>query len=416
MKGLPTPLKLGLLATLYLSQGLPFGFFVQAMPPILREQGFSLSAIALTALLALPWALKFLWSPIVDRIGSRRFGRRKAWIVPLQLSAALLLLLIGQLAPENQLHWILVAVFFTNLIASTQDIATDALAVKLLDHDERGKGNGVQVAGYRVGMIIGGGFLLVLLGSIGWRLTFVVAALILLAATVPLVLTREGFSEEEHRIARETPILGLDAFREFFERKGALGWLVLLFSFKFGEHMATTMLRPLFVDLGHSLESIGWIIGIGGFTAGLVGALAGGWLVNQLGRHRALLAFGVFQAVTVTTYLLPTFGHHSTPLLWALVVLEHVASGTATVALFTLMMDRCRIETAARDYSLQASLVVIATLLAAVSSGFIADWLGYRMLFVLSGLVCTGSVIAARIVLTRETTCRSTIAPSTQEV
>ena len=91
--GLPLAV-LGLLGSLYLAQGLPYGCFTQALPALMRARGISLEEIGLTSLLALPWALKFLWAPLVDRVGSRRFGRRRTWIVPLQvLSVATLVVL-----------------------------------------------------------------------------------------------------------------------------------------------------------------------------------------------------------------------------------------------------------------------------------------------------------------------------------
>ncbi|WP_414640858.1 MFS transporter, partial [Archangium sp.] len=164
-----TPLKLGLLTSLYLSQGLPYGFFTQALPVLLREQGLSLPNISLASLLALPWALKFLWAPFMDRYGSARLGRRRGYILPLQvLSAALL---VGLALPEGavSVEALFAAVLLVNLLSATQDVATDGLAVDLLEPQELGLGNGVQVAAYRVGMILGGGLMLILLDALSWR-------------------------------------------------------------------------------------------------------------------------------------------------------------------------------------------------------------------------------------------------------
>ena len=153
--------RLGLLGTLYLSQGLPFGFFTQALPLIMRKRGMSLESIGLSSLLALPWALKFVWSPYVDR-----YGTRKSWILPLQLLTALTL--VGTAIARDAFAVVLASVLLTNLLCATQDIATDGLAVDMLANEERGLANGVQVAGYRVGMILGGGVLLIFHERLGW--------------------------------------------------------------------------------------------------------------------------------------------------------------------------------------------------------------------------------------------------------
>ena len=161
-----------MLGSLYFTQGLPFGFFTQALPVILRNQGATLGEIGLTSLLAVPWALKFLWAPVVDRYSSQRVGRRKSWILPLQVVAVLVLAALASSSVTSALPLLLCAVFVLNLIAATQDIATDGLAVDMLAPPERGLANGVQVAGYRVGMIVGGGVLLILHERLGMSGTF----------------------------------------------------------------------------------------------------------------------------------------------------------------------------------------------------------------------------------------------------
>ncbi|WNG42358.1 MFS transporter [Archangium violaceum] len=387
-----TPLKIGLLTSLYLSQGLPFGFFTQALPVLLRKQGLSLPAIGLTHLLALPWALKFLWAPVMDRYGSEKLGRRRGYILPLQvLSAALLL---GLALPEGTVSvtTLLVAVLLVNLLAATQDVATDGLAVDLLEPKELGWGNGVQVAGYRVGMILGGGLMLILFDALGWRPTLLSLGLLLLVATVPVALFREPPSPaprgEHVRMGRW---LG-ESLLYWVRRPGAGTWFTLLVLFKAGEHLATGMLRTFLVDEGLSLSQVGWMLGFVGFTTGLLGALVGGALVNRLGQRRALLVFGTLQAGAVLLYALAAKGATSLPVLAIVCGVEHLTSGMATAALFTVMMDICRPEHAASDYTVQASLVVLATGGAAAVSGFSAQTLGYAWHFTLAAALCAAAV------------------------
>jgi MFS family permease len=147
-RSISMPAKLGLLVSLYFAQGLPFGLFTQALPVMLCKHGYSLSENGLASLLAMPWALKFLWAPAVDRFGFWRFGRRKSWIVPLQAMAALVLLMLSASAIEEHISMLLVAVFVLNLVAATQDITTDGMAVDMLSPPwaarQNGSGPGAQ--------------------------------------------------------------------------------------------------------------------------------------------------------------------------------------------------------------------------------------------------------------------------------
>lgn len=375
-----TASKLGLLGALYLSQGLPFGFFTQALPAMLRQAGLSLPEIGAASLLALPWALKFLWAPLVDRLQIPGFGRRRSWIIPLQLITVAVMAGLALLDPADSMSPLLVGFLVANLLAATQDIATDGLAVSLLTPKERGLGNGVQVAGYRVGMVVGGGALLVLYDDIGWTGVFLAMSALLALATLPILGHREAPSPTPARGA------GLSAgLRGFLARPGAWAWLAFLVVYKAGDALGTGMLRPMLVDRGLSLGDIGWLLGTVGFIAGLVGALLGGALINRVGRYPALVGFGLLQAVAVAGYALPATGAVAPEILWSVCVLDHLAGGMATAAVFTLMMDAARPHHAGVDYTLQACAVVISTGAAAALSGLTAEHLGYVLHFVLSG-------------------------------
>ncbi len=378
-----------LLGSLYLAQGLPYGFFTQALPAMMRTRGISLEDIGLTSLLALPWALKFLWAPLVDRYGSRRFGRRRSWIIPLQLLSVATLLVLAGIDPDGGLTWILAAVAVINLLAATQDIATDGLAVSILPPSARGLGNGIQVAGYRLGMIMGGGVLLIILDTLGWADVFVLMAVTLATASMPILLYREPPPLVAQKPSEQPAQPGLwQVFTGLLRRPGMWLWLVALGAYKSGEHFAGGMLRPMLIDLGLSMGDIGWLTGTAGFIAGLLGALAGGLLVNVLGRIRAVVVFGVMQAVAVTLYALTSTGPVSLPELYTVCIVEHFVSGMATVALFTMMMDRCDPNTGGTDYTIQASVVVLASGAASAVSGYSAGAVGYTWHFLIAGALC----------------------------
>jgi RhtX/FptX family siderophore transporter len=381
-----TPQKLLLLGTLYVSQGLPFGFFTQAVPVLMRQRGLDLPDISATNLLALPWALKFLWAPLVDRYHLPGVGRRRSWILPAQLLSVLVVGALALLDPAQGLRPLLVALFFTNLLAATQDIATDGLAVELLDDGERGYGNSVQVAGYRVGMILGGGALLGVFGKLGYAPTFLAMALILGAATVPILFHRERPAV----VSASAKPPGLGAWMAIVKRPQMGTWLAILALYQGGEALAYGMVKPMLVDRGFTVDDIAWLIGTAGFFAGLLGAVLGGALVGRVGRKRALGIAGLIQLAGIVLNVAPAAGIGGKELLAAACVVEHLTGGIATVALFTVMMDVCG-EDAATDYTLQASVVVVATGLAATLSGVVAKKLGYAGHFaVAAGLSAVG--------------------------
>lgn len=382
MKTLP---KLALLGSLYLAQGLPFGFFGNALPALMRSRGIELSQISLTYLLAAPWALKFLWAPYVDRHGSDRIGRRKTWILPLQLASVALSLALAYIDPAWGLGAMMVALFLSNLTAATQDIATDGLAVEMLEPAERGHGNGVQVAAYRVGMILGGGALLIVFDRLGWKITFVAMAGMLALSTIPILFHRERSPSPP--VPESPPVAKEPSWIEVAFRPRMGTWLLVLAVYKFGESLGYGMVKPLLIDRGLTLSEIGWIIGTVGFLAGLLGAVAGGFAAGRLGRGRALYAAGALQILGIAAYILPASSIGGLPMIAGVSAVEHFASGVATVSLFTVMMDTCTEGAAATEYTLQASVVVIATGSAAALSGFVAKHLGYVGHFSLSAAV-----------------------------
>jgi RhtX/FptX family siderophore transporter len=384
------PAKLGLLGCLYFSQGLPFGFFMQALPVMLRKHGFSLGQIGLTSLLVVPWALKFLWAPAIDRFWIARFGRRRSWIVPLQLATVAMLAVLASSASRS-MPALLTAVLVLNLLAATQDIATDGLAIDLLAPSERGAANGLQVAGYRVGMVVGGGALLILQDRLGPSRTFLAMAALTALATVPILAAREPA-----RPPAGAPVPG-GGLPHFLRRPGAFRLLLLVFVYKAGDAFATGMLRPFLVDAGLSLTDIGWLLGTVGFVAGLVGALAGGFAVTRVGRRTALSLFALLQAIAVAGYAVLALSKPGQVPLYAVCAAEHFAGGMATAALFTCMMDWCSPDAGATDYTVQASTVVIATAAASAVAGFSAQALGYFGHFCLATVLALFAVVAVRL-------------------
>ncbi len=381
---------------LYFAQGLPSGLLAKALPPLLREQGVSLSVIGLTSLLALPWALKFLWAPIVDRYGSR-----KQWLLALNALSMMLMLVV---ASRDFAAWVdilplfLSLLFCLNFIAATQDIATDGHAVSRLKPEWRGLGNSIQVVGYKLGMLTGSSLLLWLVARYGWHASYTSLACLMLAVILPVLFMdgERGSASLSRTHAQWQGLRGYGRlFGEFIERPGLGWWLVTVALYKFGDSLASRMTGPLLTDSGYSLAQIGVISGIAGATLGVLGAFIGGTTLLRLGHRQALIGFGVLQAIGLAGYLLVVAGMRNLYGLGTIVCFEQFADGLSTVALFTMMMDRCRAHSPGTDYSLQASLMTMSTGAAAMAGGAFAEQFGYAATFIVAALVTLLSLLPA---------------------
>lgn len=225
-ESLPYSLMLVLLS-LYFAQGLPSGFITQALPAILRQYDVSLRMIGWSGLLLAPWALKFLWAPVVDKYFSPRLGRARSWILPLQLLSAVIVFAVGfidpnKLAQATYLWSLFVLLFVLSMVGATHDVATDSLATRTLSYHRastglddditevvqsakvkpqqnpyQGLGNAMQVVGYRLGLILGGGVFLMVLGHWSWQLSFTIMALFIVMNLVPIWRYPEARKDKE---------------------------------------------------------------------------------------------------------------------------------------------------------------------------------------------------------------------------
>jgi MFS family permease len=373
--------KITLLVALYFAQGLPFGFFTIALPAMLRQSGLSLKAVSAVSLLTLPWILKFLWASYVDRRGSRR-----GWLLTLQLSAVAVAATMTQLNLDSGWAPLFAAAFAFNLIAATQDIVTDGLAVRMLSTRELGLGNAIQVGAYRVGMILGGGVLLQVFAQAGWKTTFICMATLLAATIVPVLMLREPPPD-----TAAAPPSAAELSVGWVHRlltPGILLLAALIFCYRFGDQMLTTLLVPFLIDNGLDLSAIAVIKGKIGNATSILGALLGGWLAFSTGRRNALLVSGVAQAASFTLYVVAALGVGGVALLWVATIVEGIIGTMATVALFTLMMDASEPEHAGTDYTLLASAVLVVSMIANFCGAAIADAFGYAVAF------ATGAVLA----------------------
>lgn len=382
------------LSALYITQGIAPGFALAALPVLLRNHGLSLQAVGLAGLLSWPWTLKFIWGPIVDRHYSARFGRRRSWIVPLQTSLAVGLLLVGLNPIESGVTAVLVAVGVMNLLASILDVVTDGFAAETLQPEERALGNTAQIGGFYLGMILGGGAFLAIEPALGWRAAFsILAVFVLMGALVGMTL-------------REVATSPLDSqeragWGRFFRRPGALRLLALIALLDFGENFGTAMLNPFLADSGMAQGQIGWISGTLGSMAAIAGAVLGGLLVRGGSRRPQQLALlSAVQAAAMGTYVfLAATGMVTSVSAAAAICLQFFLANTFNVALYAWIMDWTDPRQAATDFSILACAHNTTFMIAAPLAGISAQRFGHAWHFALSVVVAFVGVLAAKAVL-----------------
>ncbi|AFZ42415.1 major facilitator superfamily MFS_1 [Halothece sp. PCC 7418] len=397
--------KFILLTSLYTSQFLPSAFFFRGLPIFMRQQDTSLEVIGLLGFLTLPWMLKFLWAPLVDLYGSKKWGHYKSWIVATQSLLASVLVICSNIDVSENAALLFGGVFVIVTLAATQDIATDALAFNLLAPSERGWGNGIQSAGRAVGGIIGGGVMLLILNQLGWHLSLWILAATVLLALFPLLRYQEN---ENYSSPKETPSAAYHTLKtpayfqtllSFFRRPGVLPWLLFIWLYVTGNSIASSMFRPLLVDVDLSLSEIGWMVGIVGSGAAIIGSFVAGGLIQPLGRRRSLVIFALFQAMAVLALILPAIGITHQAVLYTVSSGELFARSLTSTALFTVMMDKSRGESAGSDYTLQSSAYMIGHHIGMPAfSGFMASSVGYTGVFSMSFLFCLlGAWLATKV-------------------
>jgi MFS family permease len=347
--------------------------------------------IGMLKLLALPWMLKVLWAPWVDRIVSERLGHHRGWILPLQATVILCVATLATTSPSalfgSHLALLLGLILVINLAAATQDIATDGLTVRLLPERWRGLGNSLQVGGYKVGMIASGSGLLLVMDRFGWNASLGGVALLLVLCTLPIW----RFDEKRripHLIGAAESALGprllLAHYRGLLAQPGMFAWLAVVLGFKLGDALGSPMIKPMLVDQDWTNAMLGQLTLISS-VAGIGGAVLGGALYARLGAYRSLFLFGLLQALGIAAMALLVTRGGDVAMVYAVALGEQIADGMSTVALFAVMMRRCRPEHEGADFTLQASAQVLLAGLVGATSGVLAKSVGYVPLFLMAG-------------------------------
>ena len=364
-------------ASLYVTQYLGVGFLSTGLLGIAREQGLSLTDLALITQLGMVWALKFLWAPWVDRVAPPgRGGHYRRWILwtqPLIVVSILALLPFGDL--RSGLAGAAVVAGLYLLVSATQDVAVDALAARLFPSEQRGGVNGVVIAAQWLGTIVGGGLLVVVYDQFGWT-----SAVLLLAALAALpylwVLTLDESTGHHSTPPARVPVLS--HLVGVLRQPGAVVWaLVVLPLLHIGIGGAYFLLEPALLDAGWSLTRAGVVLSVVIAGPAIVGGLLAGHLVDRLGRRTMLLVVGLGGAATLVGLVPLAQGSATLATTVLALSLFVVLNAAANALVYTVNMDLARPDTAGGDFTLLASLSMIVYFLGGGMLLALAESLGY---------------------------------------
>ena len=349
------------------------GIVVDNLPVYLRVHGVSLAAIGVFSSLTLPWTLKPLWAPLVDRCGERHH-----WITAALLVMALATFAIPLTDPATPGALLIAAVLVLTIAGATQDIAIDAYTIGLLAPGEEGVGNGVRVSAYRAALIASGGGLLLLAGRGGWPLAFNVAALLFVG------LALAAWRAPRLPIARQPAAAWARALVAWLARPGAFAVLLFIVLYKLADVSLGPMVKPFWLDSGLTIDDVALVSTTAGVGLTIAGALAGGIFTSRFGIFHGLWVLGLLQAASNLGYAGAAASGGGRPAIYAASMLESFTGGLGTAAFLAFLMHVCEREQAATQYALLSALFGLTRSVSAPFSGVGASHFGYATYFALT--------------------------------
>lgn len=372
------------------ASGLPLALTGGTLQAWATVESVSLQEIGFLTLVGTAYTLKFVWAPLIDRYSPGFLGRRRGWMLVTQILLALGLLIMGQISPATSLGTLAVMAVLVAFLSATQDIAFDAYRTDVLASHERGAGAALSVLGYRLAMLVSGGFALVIADQwLGWSNMYTLMGGLMLLTTLATFWAPEPANPGQPPRSLEQAVTA--PLGEFFRRPEAWALLLMIVLYKLGDAFAGALSTTFLIrGAGFSPTEVGTVNKILGLTATIVGALFGGALMARLGLYKSLLLFGILQAVSNLGYWVIAVGPQSVWLMAAGVSLENLCGGMGTAAFVALLMGLCRQEFSATQFALLSALSAVGrTYLAGPLTPPLVqalDWPGFFLLTVLIAL------------------------------
>ncbi|MEE9358736.1 AmpG family muropeptide MFS transporter [Candidatus Vondammii sp. HM_W22] len=376
--------------------GLPLLLTGSLLQAWMAKEGVDLATIGLFALVGLPYTVKFVWAPLMDRYTPPLLGRRRGWLILVQLALVVALVGLASSRPGDAPLSMALAALLVAFFSASQDIVVDAYRREALADDEQGLGASLYVNGYRVGMLLASGGGLIMADLISFSQVYLVMSGIMLAAIATTLLAPEPNAPEgKPKTLREAVI---EPFVEYFSRRNALLILLFVLLYKIGDTMASHMTIPFYLDLGFTNTEIGAVVKLFGFWATIAGGLLGGVLILRLGIYRALWGFGILQGVSTAGFAVLALMGASLPGLAAVVAFENLSGGLGTAAFIAFMASLTNKKFTATQYALLTSLMGVPRVIAATPTGYMAEWMGWAGFFIFCALIAVpGLLLLSRL-------------------
>ena len=378
------------------TSGLPLYILFQLVPAWLRVEGVGLKEIGFFALVQIPYAWKFLWSPVIDRFTLPFLGHRRGWMLVMQLVLLVSIAMLGFLKPGISIWTIAYLSAAIAFFSASQDIVLDAYRRELLPDVELGLGNTIHVQAYRLSGLVPGALALILADHMAWHSVFIIVALFMCIGIGMTLVIDEAIKDPDPPKTMVDAVI--EPFKEFIQRRGlgsALLILLFLFCYKLGDSMATALQSPFYIDVGFSLTQIGTIAKFASLVAAIFGGLVGGVLMIKLGINRALWLFGIVQVVSILGFAVLSEVGANPWMLGVTVSLEYLGVGLGTAAFVAFIARSTNPMFAATQFALLTAVASLPRILASSVTGVIVEQVGWTNFF----LLCTALAIPGMLLL-----------------
>lgn len=400
------------------SSGLPLLLTYSTLSAWLATAGVRRAAIGTFALVGTPYAFKFLWAPLMDRVPPPLpLGRRRGWGISIQVLLIGSILALGLCNPKQNLPLMAALAVLVAFLSASQDIVIDAWRVESMSSDQQASGAAMIGAGYRIGMLVSGAGGLFIAAYAGWFTAYAtMAALLTVGLLVFLLGPEPSVSGESSHVAAtgwqairhafSTAVIG--PFRDFMLRPLWPVILIAIFGYKLGEAMAGVMSTPLYISLGFSLPEIAAASKVFGFFSIVAGTLLGGIVTTKWGIRRSLIICGILQSAGNLFFVLQAVGGHRIGYLALCVTAENITGGMAGTALVTYLSSLCSPAFTATQYALLSSLALLGRTVVASSGGALSEKIGWVRFFLVTTVVALPAIILFIWIGPREPDLKST--------
>lgn len=376
------------------SSGLPLGLTGATLQGWLSAAGVDLGAIGLIQLAAIPYSLKFLWSPFMDRFSPPFLGRRRGWALVSQVGLVVSIYALSRCDPKTGPFLLSCIALVVAFFSASQDIVIDAYRTETLRPEELGPGSGITQLGYRLGAnVIGGAVAFILADQMPWPDVFFIVALFMIVGIVATLISVEPQVESKPKSLQDAVIL---PFIEFLRRRHAVEILFFILFYKMDAAFAVALLTKFVLSLGFTNTDIGTVLKIYGLAASIMGSIVGGTAMVWLGMKRSLWIFGILQGFAgLSLYALAQVGH-SMPMLITAISTENFFSGVGNAVYAAFIMSLCDKRYTATQFALLTSVMALTRMIANAPSGYIAAAVGWSNYFLISVLLMIPPLVLLR--------------------